>query len=298
VPESEMTLYLGLYSPGDRSWCGLLKNRTDWQRKIPVCRMYFYRLRQKMYSEGWYPEERSPETGITWRWMGEHATLEIPDPGIPFYIKLNGTTQVDCFPQDPKCTISARGTVQQVLTLTDPNFETILVFKGDPDSPSGTLPLHISIDQVFVPDICDFSGDTRQLGIRLFNPETGSVLIGEGFYPMERDRGESWCWMGQTGQLNAVNPFQPSTLFLSLWTSFPQMDGIPQVVIKVNGIIADKFALDPGNAVRFIDLETSMLGSDEWVEITLETDRTFRSDSIENKDQRLLGIMVNKALII
>jgi hypothetical protein len=119
------------------------------------------------FGEGWHEAEHDPASGLSWRWTSERAILRVaPVGGIR--LTLRGESPLRYFDAAPRLRVTAAG--RDIATLqpdarTDFTW-TVRVPAAAVADANGTIA--IETDRVYLPGQAEGTGDTRRLGLRLF----------------------------------------------------------------------------------------------------------------------------------
>ena len=137
--------------------------------------------------------------------------------------------------------------------------------------------------------------------IRLLPPlEEVFVTYGAGWHPVEFDpSGVQWRWSRKTGTLSFQNLGRDSFFYLHLGGVEEFADDRRTLTALIGDETVDRFEIPPGDTVRKLSLSTSILGSEEMVDLTLVTDPTFVPNLTDagSADSRELGVRVFGAYV-
>jgi hypothetical protein len=121
------------------------------------------------FDEGWYEPEYNPQTGRSWRWMSERATLAVHGSG-DLRLTIAGESPLRYFARPSRLTVSVAGETVAVLELSrdfasDVHIPAPLLAKGN-----GRIVL--ASDQMFIPGDREGTGDRRHLAVRIYSVTT------------------------------------------------------------------------------------------------------------------------------
>lgn len=121
----------------------------------------------------------------------------------------------------------------------------------------------------------------------------------KGWYDPEVDkRGNiKWRWMKQSGEVKLMNPKADAELFIDAWLPNQQFDSPATLRLLLNGNEIEVPALQHDILNLYTTIPTDVLGENDYVDLVIETDKTFvPARSGNSVDPRELGIMVKKIL--
>lgn len=114
-------------------------------------------------SDGWHEAEADTETGQTWRWSGERATMTVYGMASGARLLVAGASTLRDFERASIVTVRANGVVVRQFEARADFSETIALPASSVDPSIVT----IETDQAFVPAERGQSADRRRLGLRL-----------------------------------------------------------------------------------------------------------------------------------
>jgi hypothetical protein len=119
------------------------------------------------FDQGWQEPEYNPQTGRSWRWMSEQATLAIRPGGHDVRLRIEGESTRRYFPRASIVRLLAG---QQELGRLEPSRD----FVWDVTVPASVLAANggkvvLTADQMFVPGDRDGSADRRHLAVRIYS---------------------------------------------------------------------------------------------------------------------------------
>jgi hypothetical protein len=112
------------------------------------------------------------------------------------------------------------------------------------------------------------------------------VIFGDGWYDEEGSGAEVWRWMGGRAVARLPPLHGEARLTLTLYVPLDALDAPPNVTIRVNGVVVDRFAGTSKIAEREIVVRAR---DDAPNELVIETDRVVQPRS----DTRTLGLRLN-----
>ena len=118
------------------------------------------------FGDGWHEPETEASTGVSWRWAGARATLEVQAAGSDVRIRLAGESPLRYFERPSTVRVSV-GDRELTRVVASADFEeTVLI----PGGLLGGEPARVVIDtdQSFVPAEREGAADRRQLGVRYY----------------------------------------------------------------------------------------------------------------------------------
>jgi hypothetical protein len=111
------------------------------------------------------------------------------------------------------------------------------------------------------------------------------VTFGDGWYDEEGSR-EVWRWMGGRSVAELPPIAGEARLTLTLYAPLDALPAAPNVVIRVNGVVVDRFAATS----KFTEREIVVHARGDVVnELVIETDRVVKPA----RDSRVLGLRLN-----
>ena len=138
--------------------------------------------------------------------------------------------------------------------------------------------------------------------LRLLPPsEELFVTYGAGWHPVEFDpSGVQWRWSRKTGTISFPNPGRDSFFYLHLGGVEEFVDDPRTLTALIGDEPVDRFEIPPGDNVWKLSLNTSVLGSEEMVDLTLVTDPTFVPNLTDagSADSRELGVRLFGAYVV
>jgi len=112
------------------------------------------------------------------------------------------------------------------------------------------------------------------------------ITFGDGWYDEEGAGGEVWRWMGGRSVAQLPPIAGEARLTLTLYAPLDALPAAPNVVIRVNGVIVDRFAAPS----RLMEREMVVHARGDAVnELVIETDRVVKP----LRDPRVLGLRLN-----
>jgi hypothetical protein len=118
------------------------------------------------FGEGWHDEEYDNATGLRWRWTSGRSLLRLAPPQN-VRLTLRGESPLRYFDEPPVVRVMA-GEREIGLLRPEDDFEWTVTISRDDIAESGGA-LTIITDRVYLPGQAEGTGDTRQLGLRLFD---------------------------------------------------------------------------------------------------------------------------------
>jgi hypothetical protein len=117
-------------------------------------------------------------------------------------------------------------------------------------------------------------------------PVTEHVVFGAGWYDEESVNGEVWRWMGGRAVAELPPIHGNARLTLGLYAPLDTLLSAPEVVVRVNGIVVDRF-VPPASLVQ---REIVVHARDDAVnELVIETSGVVKTP----RDSRTLGLRLN-----
>ena len=126
-----------------------------------------------VFKEGWHPAERAADNpAVEWQWSKRDATWSFRNPrrNATFYLDYAGDPTMFDSPQT--VTLSLQDQVVDTFTIERPDEALRTIdLKAAQFGSDDMVQLRLSVDQTFVPALrTPGSGDSRELGIRVFHP--------------------------------------------------------------------------------------------------------------------------------
>jgi transmembrane protein TMEM260 (protein O-mannosyltransferase) len=127
---------------------------------------------QVAFDEGWQEPEYNPDTGRSWRWMSERATLTVHHGGRDVQLRIAGESSLPYFSRASLLTVTVAGEqVAQLQARRD--------FVGEVTLPAALLDRAagkavLSADQMFRPGDREGSQDLRHLALRIYSVAAAS----------------------------------------------------------------------------------------------------------------------------
>jgi hypothetical protein len=119
------------------------------------------------FDQGWQEPEYNPQTGRSWRWMSESATLRIHPGGHDVVLRIEGESPRRYFPRPSVLRVLAGDReIARLAPSSDFVFESVVPATALAAS-GGEVTL--TSDQMFVPGDRDGSADRRHLALRLYS---------------------------------------------------------------------------------------------------------------------------------
>jgi hypothetical protein len=126
------------------------------------------------FAEGWH-EEETDASGRHWRWTSERSILRIvPPQGVEIVIK--GESPLRYFDAPPTVRVVAGNRVIESLRPANA-FEWRVRVPADAVHDAGGI-VALETDRVYLPSKAEGTGDTRHLGLRLFEITVNPLLVG------------------------------------------------------------------------------------------------------------------------
>ena len=123
------------------------------------------------FGDGWHEQELNPRTGARWRWLSERGEIRVGSrPTEPLRLHLEGESPLKYFSHGSRLKIRSGDQVY---------FDTVLSsdFSVTVQLPSGTGPIVLETDQVYIPaehrSLWRRLADQRHLGLRIFKVQLG-----------------------------------------------------------------------------------------------------------------------------
>src|SRR5205085_11573559 len=117
-------------------------------------------------------------------------------------------------------------------------------------------------------------------------PISEHITFGEGWYDEEGTGGEVWRWMGGRSVAQLPPIAGDARLTLTLYAPLDALSSAPNIVVRVNGVVVDRFAVTS----RLMEREMVVHARGDAVnELVIETDRVVKP----RRDPRLLGLRLN-----
>jgi hypothetical protein len=115
-------------------------------------------------------------------------------------------------------------------------------------------------------------------------PVSELIVFGDGWYDEEGSGGRTWRWMGRhsVAALPAVSG--SARLTLQLYVPLDALSAPPNITIRLNGVIVDRFRATSSDIVREIDVKAAPPNT-----LAIDTDRVATPAS----DPRELGVRLN-----
>ena len=122
---------------------------------------------QMGFGDGWQEPEYNPETGRSWRWMSERATLAVHHGGHDVRLRIDGESSLPYFPRATTLSVTVAG---EPLAFLQPARD----FAGEVVIPAALLDkgggqVTLSADQMFRPGDRAGSQDLRHLALRIYS---------------------------------------------------------------------------------------------------------------------------------
>jgi hypothetical protein len=121
------------------------------------------------YDDGWYRAEGSAELANEWHWMGEQATMSLPNPqgDSILYLRVGGSPAASETPQT--LSIETGGRVLRQIEVKPATTDYEVPVSGADAGSGQTVKFALKVDRTFVPAKVSGGNDTRTLGVRVFN---------------------------------------------------------------------------------------------------------------------------------
>lgn len=117
------------------------------------------------FAEGWYQDESDPATGLRWRWTSDRASVRIVAPGGVSLV-IRGESPMKYYDEAPRVRVRA-GDRLLAEYHPDADFTWQVPVPADALAASdGTIV--IEMDRAYLPGQVEGTGDTRRLGLRIF----------------------------------------------------------------------------------------------------------------------------------
>jgi hypothetical protein len=117
------------------------------------------------FGDGWYEDEYSPETGQRWRWTGASAQLRLVSSRT-VVLRVRGESPLKYVGVAPTVRIAAGGRTLASFRPSD-DFTWRVTVPADALMAAGGV-VTIETDRTYLPGAAEGSGDTRRLGLRIF----------------------------------------------------------------------------------------------------------------------------------
>jgi hypothetical protein len=118
------------------------------------------------FGEGWHEEEADQQSGQRWRWTSDRSVLQVlPPQGVE--VTLRGESPLKYFGAPPTVRLLAGGRVIDTLQPSRDFEWRVIVPLEDARRSNGAIT--IETDRVYLPGQAEGRGDTRRLGLRLFD---------------------------------------------------------------------------------------------------------------------------------
>jgi len=119
------------------------------------------------FDQGWQEPEYNPQTGRSWRWMSESATLRVHPGGHDVVLRIEGESPRRYFPRPSVLRVMAGDReIARLEPSSDFVFESVVPAAAL--AASGDV-VTLTSDQMFVPGDRDRSADRRHLALRLYS---------------------------------------------------------------------------------------------------------------------------------
>jgi hypothetical protein len=125
------------------------------------------------FGQGWHEEESESETGKRWRWTSDRSVLQIVPPQA-VDVELRGESPMKYFGDPPIVRLIAGGREVDALAPSSDFTWRVRVPALDLQRSGGAITLET--DRVYLPGQVEGTGDTRRLGLRLFDVRVSPVL--------------------------------------------------------------------------------------------------------------------------
>jgi hypothetical protein len=126
------------------------------------------------FGEGWHEEEFEFASGRRWRWTSERSVLRLKGPSQPVTLTIRGESPLRYQGVAPTVKVVAGGrTVGEFAPGAD--FEWSVVVPGEAWAASAGA-VAIETDRAYLPGAAEGTGDTRRLGLRLFEIRLDPVV--------------------------------------------------------------------------------------------------------------------------
>jgi hypothetical protein len=125
------------------------------------------------FGEGWHEEEYAPDTGLRWRWTSERSVLRLAGPPRAVRLTIRGESPVKYVGRPPMVKILAGARMIGRFSPAD-DFEWSVVVPADAWTASGGA-VAIETDRIYLPGAVEGTGDTRHLGLRLYEVRVDPV---------------------------------------------------------------------------------------------------------------------------
>lgn len=172
IPTGEYTVELGVYLPEGKGERIELNAKKITPRSYDVGKLEIRRPEDSevRYVEGWYEEERDPsEDFYHWRWTKKKAVVEVPNPKTNALLYLRADSDPAQFSEPQRVTIRVNGSVVDEFAISgNEEFVKKYPIAKETLGSAPTVPLELSVSQIFVPASTGTSQDNRELGIRVF----------------------------------------------------------------------------------------------------------------------------------
>jgi hypothetical protein len=122
------------------------------------------------FDDGWYEPEYNPQTGRSWRWMGERATLAIRGAGRDVTLRIAGESPLRYFGRPSRLTVSVAGETVSTLELSDDFAVDVPLSASLLARGNGRITL--TSDRRFIPGDREGTADRRHLALRIYSVAT------------------------------------------------------------------------------------------------------------------------------
>jgi hypothetical protein len=125
------------------------------------------------FGEGWHEEEYDGDTGQRWRWTSDRSVLHIVPPQT-VEVELRGESPLKYFDKPPIVRVTAGGREAGAFAPSSDFTWRVRVAAADLESSNGVIT--IETDRVYLPGEAEGTGDTRRLGLRLFDVRVYPII--------------------------------------------------------------------------------------------------------------------------
>jgi hypothetical protein len=179
IPAGEYSVVVGIYSPskGERM---TLEGKPFGNRSYDMGTLLVEIPPQQpsmQYSTGWYDPETDPNDITTsWRWMKKEGTLKVKNPADDalLYLKMAGVPER--FPEGQKLSVFVGDHEVETFPI-ESNMPTIKKYNIDKAALGSAkqIEIKLAVDKTFTPALDKVSGDTRELGVRVYQVYLGKA---------------------------------------------------------------------------------------------------------------------------
>jgi hypothetical protein len=173
IPAGDYTVQLGMYTPSGKGERFVLNAKQLSDRSYAVGNIKILEPapeNEPQYVSGWYDLERSPnDNWYHWRWIGKSAVARIANPRSNAFLYLKAESERHRFQEPQRITVFLKD--QQIDQFEVESSETFAKKFEIPAASLGADPkvdVKLEVDRTFSPSMDGKTGDTRQLGLRVY----------------------------------------------------------------------------------------------------------------------------------